>query len=291
MRKPIRINIKQQTSFFIEKNDTIESYFSDIKKYPVLDIDEEKRLLYSYKNGETQKEREEARAKLINSNLRFVISLARKMGTKETLTDLIAEGNIGLIKAIEKFDMEKDCRLITYASSWITACIRKYQTTLQNAVTPPNSQKITNLVNKVNKDFFMENERKPFPEEIMHEIKKKYNFNVTCVEDVELGTFTSIDEAIDNKDEFNDTLNLYNERTSTNNVEVMIDDEYIRASTNFYLNRLNERERSIVMKKLGIGGQERSLSDIAKEMCLCKESVRQIYNAAINKLRKEVKIS
>ena len=111
-------------------------------------------LVLQFKNAPTEQERNKAKNKLIEANLRFVISIAKKLGTPETFLDLVSEGNIGLIKAIEKFDEEKECHLITYALSWIVAYIKNYQITQQNSVVPPNALKLHNYVKNVTREFF-----------------------------------------------------------------------------------------------------------------------------------------
>ena len=117
------IQLSNTTNFFVNRDYITDAYFDDVRKFPILSREEEEALLLQMRDGKTEREREDARTKLISSNLRFVISIAKKLGTKETFMDLVSEGNIGLMKAIEKFDIEKGCKLITYAVSWIIAYI------------------------------------------------------------------------------------------------------------------------------------------------------------------------
>ncbi|USN54731.1 MAG: sigma-70 family RNA polymerase sigma factor [Candidatus Peribacteria bacterium] len=104
-------------------NDFIKLYFNEISKIPLLTADEEKELAYAIRYGENE---DWARKKLISSNLRLVISIAKKfLGSRLSFLDLIQEGNTGLIKAIEKFDPDKDFKFSTYATWWIKQSITK----------------------------------------------------------------------------------------------------------------------------------------------------------------------
>ncbi|MDO4714542.1 MAG: sigma-70 family RNA polymerase sigma factor [bacterium] len=101
--------------------DFIKLYFNDISKIPLLTYDEEREIAKRIKKGD-----EEAKKKLIESNLRLVISIAKRFfGSRLTFSDLIQEGNIGLIKAIEKFDPDKEFKFSTYATWWIKQSITK----------------------------------------------------------------------------------------------------------------------------------------------------------------------
>jgi len=101
--------------------DFIKLYFNDISKIPLLTADEEKTIARRIRRGD-----EEAKKKLIESNLRLVISIAKRFfGSRLSFSDLIQEGNVGLIKAIEKFDPEKEFKFSTYATRWIKQSITK----------------------------------------------------------------------------------------------------------------------------------------------------------------------
>ena len=283
-----KIDCSSKTSFYVNReNNVIDNYFNEIRRYPVLSEEEEHDLFVALKNGKTEKERNAAREKLINCNLRFVISIAKKLGTPETFCDLISEGNIGLIKAIEKYDEEKDCHLITYAISWIVAYINKYLITQLNPVVPPNALKLHNYVKSVVREFYAENERNPSAHEIADLVRKKFDFNVSNLEDIELGHVISIDEKYSVIDE-DDTVEespLFVERTSNNNIQEDIDEEYKKHKLDFFLGKLSKRERYIVEKHYGIGCIQESFDTIGLKLDLGGERVRQIYNIAIKKMR------
>lgn len=283
-----QIKCNNKNSFYLNRNIIQEAYFTDVRQYPILNENEEHELLYKVQNGETKEEREEAKKRLVECNLRFVISIAKKLGNQENFLDLVSEGNIGLMDAIDKFDMSKKCKLITYAVSWIVAYINKYQIQDSKTVVPPNALKLHNYVRNVTKEFFLENERNPTPQEIADMVREKFDFNISNLEDVELGKTVSIEEkysVIDEDDSFEDSSE-YMQRTASNNIQETIDKEYKMHQLDFFLGKLNERERFIIEKSYGIGCMTESFDTIGLRLGLGKERVRQICVAAVKKMRK-----
>ena len=284
----LQIKCNSKNSFYLNRDDIQEAYFADVRQFPILDEKEEHDLLYKVQNGKTKKEREDAKKRLVECNLRFVISIAKKLGNPDNFLDLVNEGNIGLMDAIDKFDISKNCKLITYAVSWIVSYINKYQIQVSKAVAPPNALKLHTYVRNVMKEFFIENERNPTPQEIANKIREKFNFNISNLEDVELGKVVSIEEkysVIEEDDSFEDSSE-YIQKTSFNNIQETIDKEYKMHQLDFFLGKLDERERFIVEKSYGIGCIAESFDTIALRLDLGKERVRQICVAAVKKMQK-----
>lgn len=283
-----KFDCSSKTSFFVNKDGISDAYFNEVRRIPLLTEKEERELVLQYKNGASEKEREKAKNKLVESNLRFVISIAKKLGTPETFLDLVSEGNIGLIKAVEKFNVDKECHLITYALSWIVAYIKNYQITQLNSVVPPNALKLHNYIKNVTREFYMKNERNPTPHEIADLVRKKFDFRITNLEDVELGKMISIDEkyGVIDDDETVEETEMYLSRTSTNNIQDDIEDEYKHHKLNFFLGKLEDRERFIVERHYGIGCEQESFDTIGLQIDLGGERVRQICNAAVKKMKK-----
>ena len=283
-----KFDCSSKTSFFVNKDGISDAYFNEVRRIPLLTEKEERELVLQYKNGASEREREKAKNKLVESNLRFVISIAKKLGTPETFLDLVSEGNIGLIKAVEKFNADKECHLITYALSWIVAYIKNYQITQLNSVVPPNALKLHNYIKNVTREFYMKNERNPTPHEIADLVRKKFDFRITNLEDVELGKMISIDEkyGVIDDDETVEETEMYLSRTSTNNIQDDIEDEYKHHKLNFFLGKLEDRERFIVERHYGIGCEQESFDTIGLQIDLGGERVRQICNAAVKKMKK-----
>ena len=281
------IKCNSQIACYTNRDDITMAYFNDVRHFPVLSEEETTHLLEVLNSGSTKEERDKAKAKLIEGNLRFVVSVAKKLGNKETFLDLINEGNMGLIRAIEKYDKNKKCRLLTYAQGWIVSYMLKYKQKQSNAVTPPNVLKIYALIKKVNKTFYNENERKATREEIAEIIKDKYNFVIKNLDDVELGQMISIDSeyGVFDEDEKFEENNIFNSKTCTNNIEEKINDDYTKHKLDMLLGKLTDRERYIVEKYYGIGGIEESFDTISIELGVSKERVRQVCKKAVLKLK------
>lgn len=284
------VNCKSVLGYNFGNDDVMSSYLKEVRRFPLLDNDEERRLLEIYKNGTDEAEREKAKEKLVQSNLRFVISIARKLGTSENFHDLISEGNIGLLKAIEKYDLDSNCKLTTYAVSWIMVQIQEYKMKVQKMVVPKNISKLTRFVKNAVDELYAENERKPYYDEIAARIKEKYNYGVVSLDDVSLGAnIISVSEKYDNGSSESNTVedgHEFTKTTSRNSVEDYMDEQDSSFEVNFFLSKLNERERFIVTRKHGIGCIPQSLDSIGYDLGIGKERTRQIYTASLKKMRK-----
>lgn len=284
------VNCKSVLGYNFSNDDIMSSYLKEVRRFPLLDNEEERKLLEIYKNGKVEKEREKAKEKLVQANLRFVISIARKLGTSENFHDLISEGNIGLLKAIEKYDLESDCKLTTYAVSWIMVQIQEYKMRVQKIVVPKNIGKLTRFVKNAIDELYAENERKPYYDEIAERIKEKYNYTVVNLDDVSLGAnVISVSEKYETGNNETNTVEdgfEFTKSTSKNSVEDYMNSQDASFEVDFFLSKLNERERFIVTRKHGIGCVPQSLDSIGYDLGIGKERTRQIYSASLKKMRK-----
>lgn len=258
---------------------SIKIYLKEIGKYPLLTREEENKIATAALNGDL-----EAKEKLINHNLRLVVSIAKKyMGRGLNLLDLIQEGNVGLIKAVEKFDVSKGFKFSTYATYWIKQSISyAIADQTRNIRIPPHTIKLINSIQKVEQSFLQEKKRKPKQEEVadilnidIKKIKNAYFWikDTTSLdivigddEDVTIGTL------IEDKSIESDFLSIEKKETS----EVIEN----------VLNTLSEREKTVIIKRFGLGGHKaETLDEIGKSLGLSKERIRQIENSALRKLR------
>lgn len=283
----IKIKTSNESSFFIDRDNKTNLYFNDIRSYPILTKDEEIELVYKMREAETQQERDEARNKLIQSNLRFVILIAKKIGNRSSFMDLVNEGNMGLITAIDRFDPTIGVSIISYAVNWIISYIQEYQISTENPLIPPNAPKLRKYVSRATNEFVKENERFPSQGEIAEKIKEMFDFNVKSLDEIELGKMISIEEnyGSDEEESFKDS-SVFNSKTSSRNLIMDgIDEEFMKHQIKFFLGKLTPREQYVITKAYGIDCMEQSLEDIAIDLGLVKERVRQIKNAAVDKMK------
>lgn len=284
------VNCKSQNTQYWNRNELTVAYFDDIKKYPVLSIEEERVLLELYHNGNDE-ESKYALHKLVECNQRFVVSVARRWSTTENLMDIVNEGNVGLIKAIECFNMDKKQRLITYAVFWIRKYINNYLSSVERSIKPINAHKVYTYVNKIVNRFFAENGRNPYPEEIREILLTKYNIVLNNLDDLTPYTITSIHSKGVNNDNENHTFEEIGEyaiTTSSNNIYDDIQHMSNKIIINEALSILKEREKDIIKRYYGIGCLEENLEVIADRHSITKERCRQIIKSVITNLRKKL---
>ena len=257
---------------------SLDKYLQEIGREDLITVEEEVELAQRIKKGD-----QEALEKLTKANLRFVVSVAKQYQNQGlTLPDLINEGNLGLIKAAEKFDETRGFKFISYAVWWIRQSILQALAEQSRIVRLPLNQ--VGSLNKINKAFArfeQENERTPSPEELAKVLdlpKEKVadtlrvsGRHVSVDAPFAEGEDNSLLDVLVNNDSPNADRNLINESLST---------EVERA-----LSTLTERERDIVKYFFGIGTSEMTLEEIGEKFGLTRERVRQIKEKAIRRLR------
>lgn len=256
------------------------------KKYS-LGCASENEMILKAQQGDIQ-----AREYVIISNLRFVIAIARLYQNRGLLlNDLIGEGNIGLIKALEKYDTTSMLSFRTYARYYIVNCIttalRKYGTVVYRpSYFSANYTKVHNFID----GFQIENGEKPSCQDIAIALE----LEVESVENVydDKQPDISLAELYEYLDDFDHYDNCVNSSTDSNlssisnmDTDEEMNDESLSIDINESLKILQTREREIVRMKLGIGCKEYSNDEIANRFDLSKERIRQIYEKAIRKLR------
>ena len=287
-----------QTSYDSNKNhNTLATYLKGIAKTPLLKTEEELNLAKIYSEGrehvQQQKQRQAAvaRQKLIRANLRLVVSIARKYNTQGLdLLDLIQEGNLGLIKAAEKFDYKLGYRFSTYATWWIRQAITRAITEKSRIIRLPTSvQGVLLKLKKAKEVLPLKLGREPSLEDLSQAtgISRKKIDRVLKSEAQPL----SLDVRVGND---NDS-NLGDILEKENNDDVQSDEVSDQVLLSKELNKLidellTEREREVVRLRYHINEQtlsneERSLNEVANLMGISLERVRQIESRAIYKLR------
>ena len=256
----------------------LEKYLSEISREELLTVDEEVELAQRIHKGDKK-----ALERLVKANLRFVVSVAKQYQNQGlSLPDLINEGNVGLIRAAEKFDETRGFKFISYAVWWIRQSILQALAEQSRLIRVPlNQVGSVNKINKILSKFEQENERRPSVEEIAEEIEMPED---KIGDALKVNTrHVSMDAPFSDSDNNSlvDVLEDHDSPTADNELV----NESLRAEIEKTLGLLKDRERKIVEEFYGIGGPEKSLEEIGNKYGLSRERVRQIKEKALRQLR------
>ncbi|MDX2082308.1 MAG: RNA polymerase sigma factor RpoD/SigA [Terrimicrobiaceae bacterium] len=265
----------------IEDSDTgFQLYLREIARFPLLTPEEEVKLARKIKRGDM-----EARAKMVRSNLRLVVKIARDYSNYGLpLLDLISEGNIGLMKAVERFDPKKGGKLSTYAAWWIKQSIKRALANQSKTIRLP-----VHLVDKIAKmrrvatQMTEELGREPTDDELAEEIGLSAS-KVSALKSAAIRP-TSLDQPIgdDDSTEFSE---IVGDADAQDPFE-MLRDKDLRDEVGDLLDVLDERERRIINSRFGLDGQRpKTLEEVGEKFGVTRERIRQLQNIALNKLRK-----
>ena len=273
--------LKISRSITNRQGEALDRYLGEIARIPMVNLDEEEDLAAQIRNGGKQGER--AKDKLVAANLRFVVSVAKQYQHKGlSLTDLIDEGNIGLVKAAEKFDETRGFKFISYAVWWIRQSILQAIAEQSRMVRLPLNQvgALSKINNEIQK-FEQEHQRKPSTEELS-EITNIDHDKIEQAMNADI-RHTSIDAPFGDEDS-NILADLLpsTDRTLTNAVDKVSMHEDLK---NIFAKVLKPREVTILRKSFGIGCQEEGPEEIGAQLGLTRERVRQIKEKSIEKIR------
>ena len=258
---------------------SLDKYLQEIGREDLITVEEEVELAQRIRNGDRI-----ALEKLTRANLRFVVSVAKQYQNQGlSLPDLINEGNLGLIKAAEKFDETRGFKFISYAVWWIRQSILQALAEQSRIVRLPlNQVGSLNKINKAFSKFEQENERRPSPEELAELL----DIPVDKIADTMKvsGRHISVDAPfVEGED--NSLLDVMINDDSPNADRALINESLSKEIERVLAHTLADRERDIVKKFFGIGVPEMTLEEIGDEFGLTRERVRQIKEKAIRKLR------
>jgi len=258
--------------------DFIKLYFNDISKIPLLTGEQERDIARKIKKWD-----EEAKKVLIESNLRLVISIAKRFfGSRLSFSDLIQEWNIGLIKAIEKFDPDKEFKFSTYATWWIKQSITKAIADMtKNVRIPVHLIDEINSYNKTYQILFQKFGREPTSKEIWKEL----NFPIKKIKKLEEVIFGNVSLDREVGDEWRDTLADLLEDSNTPRPDQFAEKNTLRNNLDTILSMLDDREAKIIKMRYGIDGPKYTLEQVWEEFDVTRERVRQIEQKVIQKLK------
>ncbi len=260
--------------------DATRLYLKEIEFSPLLTAEEEVKYGRLARSGD-----EAARRKMIESNLRLVVKISRRyMNRGLALLDLIEEGNLGLIRAVEKFDPDKGFRFSTYATWWIRQTIeRGLMNQTRTIRLPIHVIKELNVYLRAARQLTQSVEREPTPEEVaerldkpIDEVKKMFGLNERV---------TSVDVPI-GKDNDSPLLDVIPDETNPEPAELLQTDE-VNEHIDQWLRELDEKQREVVIRRFGLWGYERcTLEEVGNALGVTRERARQIQMEALKRLRR-----
>lgn len=271
--------LKISKSITNREDSTLDKYLQEITQERLLTAEEEIALARKIKEGD-----KDALQKLTRANLRFVVSVAKQYQHQGlSLPDLINEGNIGLIKAAEKFDDTRGFKFISYAVWWIRQSIMQALADQSRLVRLPlNQVGSVNRINKISNKFEQEFERKPSIAEIAEEI----NLSQERVSDAIKGNNRHVSMDAPLTDGNDNGLADLLQGNDGQDIDTHLLLESLREELKLALNILDERERFVIEAFYGINQPEMTLQEIGAKKGLTRERARQIREKAIRKLRK-----
>lgn len=279
----INLNILDDLDDYVSVEDPIKMYLKEIGKIPLLSVEEEMVLAQKISDPDANI-RKEAAKKMAESNLRLVVSIAKRyMGRGMQLLDLIQEGNLGLLRAVEKFDYQKGFKFSTYATWWIRQAItRSIADQARTIRIPVHMVETINRLIKTQRKLVQELGREPKPEEVakimslpVSKVREIMNFALEPV---------SMETPIGDEDDshLGDFLQDFNAKVPVNfAMDVLLHDQLIEV-----IKSLTEREQKVILLRFGLeDGKPRTLEEVGKVFGITRERIRQIEAKALRKLR------
>lgn len=286
--KDINLNILENLDDYVAIEDPIKMYLKEIGKIPLLSVDEEMNLAKKICDPD-ENVRKEARKKMAESNLRLVVSIAKRyMGRGMQLLDLIQEGNLGLLRAVEKFDYQKGFKFSTYATWWIRQAItRSIADQARTIRIPVHMVETINRLIKVQRKLVQELGREPKP----IEVAKVMGIPVAKVREIMSFALepVSMETPIGDEDDshLGDFLQDSNAKIPVNfAMDVLLHDQLMEV-----IKSLTEREQKVILLRFGLeDGKPRTLEEVGKVFGITRERIRQIEAKALRKLRNPSKV-
>lgn len=286
--KDIDLNILENLDDYVAIEDPIKMYLKEIGKISLLNVDEEMNLAKKICDPD-ENVRKEARKQMAESNLRLVVSIAKRyMGRGMQLLDLIQEGNLGLLRAVEKFDYQKGFKFSTYATWWIRQAItRSIADQARTIRIPVHMVETINRLIKIQRKLVQELGREPKP----IEVAKVMGIPVAKVREIMSFALepVSMETPIGDEDDshLGDFLQDANAKVPVNfAMDVLLHDQLMEV-----IKSLTEREQKVILLRFGLEDEKpRTLEEVGKVFGITRERIRQIEAKALRKLRNPSKV-
>ena len=289
-----KIQLSGQRKPQLERTESLKKLFNDIRPYKSLTEQETNDLFNLYHSG-TEAERRYAFEKIYKYNIRLVISMARDYcSSADNVNDLIQEGNIGLMKAIEKYDMEQGSSFAKYALYWIRRYINVFKSNLTPIVAQTNRSKTTSIISNIAEKLYNELERTPLPDEILERYNTEFPKKpIGDIEDIINVEYIYIDNSDpeDTSNRQNSSLYTYNSISANDNEYMSVmDKEHNKAVVEELMSGLTKNEQRVIRRMFGLDdGISSNLTIVSSEMGVSKQRINQLYKKAIKKMREKSK--
>jgi RNA polymerase primary sigma factor len=263
---------------------SLQAYLDSIGRYPLLTSEEEVKLAKRIRKGDRA-----AREQMTAANLRLVVKIAKEYnGYGLPLEDLISEGNIGLVRAVEKFDPKHGTKFSTYASWWIKQAVRRAIANQSKTIRVPvhvadKIQKLRRMGHRLTEELGREPDDAELAEELEISESKVAQLRSAGLQPL------SLDAAVGTEDETATLAEIIGDQSAVDPSQKLTN-ENMQETVMAALSVLNEREMKIISLRFGLDGQkELTLADIGKKFKVTRERIRQLQNSALSKLQKRIR--
>ena len=277
---PIDLTETYSSSPYVRINDPVKMYLKEIGRVPLLNPEDEPEIARRIQAGDV-----EAKRILISSNLRLVVSIAKKyVGRGMLFLDLIQEGNMGLVKAVEKFDYTKGFKFSTYATWWIRQAItRAIADQARTIRIPVHMVETINKLTRVQRQLVQDLGREPTAEEIAEKMENITPDKVREIQKIALEP-VSLETPIGEEDDSH--LGDFIEDKDAMSPDQYANNQLLKDEINNVLQGLTEREEKVLRLRFGLyDGRTRTLEEVGKEFNVTRERIRQIEAKALRKLK------
>ena len=277
---PIDLTETYSSSPYVRINDPVMMYLKEIGRVPLLNPEDEPEIARRIQAGD-----EEAKRILISSNLRLVVSIAKKyVGRGMLFLDLIQEGNMGLVKAVEKFDYTKGFKFSTYATWWIRQAItRAIADQARTIRIPVHMVETINKLTRVQRQLVQALGREPTAEEIA---EKRENITPDKVREIQKIALEPVSLETPIGEEDDSHLGDFIEDKDAMSPDQYANNQLLKDEINNVLQGLTEREEKVLRLRFGLyDGRTRTLEEVGKEFNVTRERIRQIEAKALRKLK------
>jgi len=282
---------KASKCYYTPNVGVLNSFLLEISKFKILDEKEIRKLVKLSKKGD-----EKATDKIVKSYQLFIVSVAKRYssGNYELLCDLINEANIGLLKAIETFDLNYGTKLITHSIAWIQKSIFEYLSSTADPIKRTNKNKTIDVI-KISNKFLLENGRLPAISEILDILEETKGIVVieeADIYNIEISSMSNIVEFEGSNDmgseiEFNNSDKM----STANEYEPQMECEYFKTIIDGAIGILTPKEQKVVKLLYGIDEfKQFELQEVAEVIGVTSEAIRLINKRALNKLKEEINI-